>query len=51
MTRAKTPSSENSENILNFAPWRPFDSAQGMLGAINFPGVVLFNISKVSIYA
>ena len=31
--------------------WRPFDSAQDMLGAINFPGVVLSNISKVSIYA
>ena len=26
--------------------WRPFDSAQGMLGAINFPGVVLFNVPR-----
>ena len=32
--------SENSKNLLNFAPWH--------LGGINFPGVVLFNISKVS---
>jgi hypothetical protein len=31
-------------NILNFAPWRPFDSAQGMLGAINVLKVVLSNI-------
>src|SRR3989304_4266644 len=35
--------SENSKNLFNFAPWR--------LGGINFPGVVLFNISKVSIYS
>ena len=41
--------SENSKNLLNVAPWRSFDSAQDMLGGINFPGVVLFNISKVSI--
>src|SRR3990172_5397918 len=34
--------SENSKNLFNFAPWR--------LGGMNFPGVVLFNISKVSIY-
>src|SRR3990170_2095369 len=34
----------------HFAPWRSFDSAQGMLGGINFPGVVLFKISYVSIY-
>ncbi len=31
-----TPRSENSENIFHFAPWRPFDLAQDMLGAINF---------------
>jgi hypothetical protein len=33
---AKTPSSENPKYILNFAPWRPFDLAQDMLGARNF---------------
>jgi len=45
MSPAKAPrrqGSENSKNLFNFAPWR--------LGGINFPGVVLFNISKVSIY-
>ena len=34
---AKTRSSESSEDIVNFAPWR--------LGGINFPGVALFKIS------
>ena len=34
---------------LNFAPWRPFDVAQDMLGAIDFLAVVLFNIRRVRI--
>jgi len=38
---AKTPSSENSENILTFAPLR--------LGGIIFLELVLFNISEVRI--
>jgi hypothetical protein len=33
---AKTPSSENPKYILDFAPWRPFDLAQDMLGAKKF---------------
>jgi hypothetical protein len=51
MTRAKhvlsnaegtqsTPSSEKNE-IFYFAPWRPFDLAQDMLGARIFVEVVL----------
>jgi hypothetical protein len=43
MTLAKAPSSENSENILNFAPWR--------LGAIKFLELTLSNILKGSFYA
>jgi hypothetical protein len=36
--------------FLHFRPWRPFGFAQDGLGAINFPGVVLFKISKARIY-
>jgi len=41
---AKTPSSENLNFKIYFAPWRPFDLPQDMLGAINFLEAVLFTI-------
>ena len=44
---AKTPSLENQKYILIFAPLRPFDFAQDMLGAINFLEVVVLNISRL----
>jgi len=37
------------EIFLPLRPWRPFDFAQDMLGAINFLEVVLFNISNAKI--
>ena len=49
VTPAKTQSSENPKYILNFAPWRPFDLAQDMLGARNFLEVILLNILSVRI--
>jgi hypothetical protein len=41
---AKTPSSESSENILNFAPWRLPVLWQTGLGEIEFLEVVLSNL-------
>jgi hypothetical protein len=52
---AKTPRFGEISKSLTLRAWRPFDGvypehsrrAQDMLGAINFLGVVLFNISKI----